>query len=62
MGVFIGVKLNSGNNTVELKYSTPGLDFGIFISIVGIIILIIANSKKNLKICNKQKYNNLKNK
>lgn len=62
MGVFIGVKLNSGNNTVELKYSTPGLDFGIFISIVGIIILIIVNSKKNLKICNKQKYNNLKNK
>ena len=40
MGVFIGLKTEKGKQVIELKYETPGLKTGIFISLMTIIILI----------------------
>ncbi|MGN0612651.1 MAG: YfhO family protein, partial [Porcipelethomonas sp.] len=36
---FMAVKAEAGENTIEFKYETPGLMYGMFISIAGIILL-----------------------
>lgn len=39
-GAVLGVKLDKGKHTVELKYTPPGFKAGIIISISGLIVLI----------------------
>ena len=42
---FIGIPLSQGNHKIEFTYSTPYLDIGIKLSIVGIILIIAVCAK-----------------
>ena len=48
---FIGVELDAGEHNVEFKYTTPGLNLGIIISIIGfaLFIGIIIYERKRIK-------------
>lgn len=48
---FIGVELDAGKHNVEFKYTTPGLNLGIIISIIGfaLFIGIIIYERKRIK-------------
>jgi len=47
--VFIGIRPEKGTNIIELKYETPGLKIGIFISLVTLIILVFIKIYKYKK-------------
>lgn len=49
MNGLIGIKLNDGVNNIKLVYSTPGLELGITISLLGLISLIVLYLKKEKK-------------
>ena len=38
---FIGLDLEEGNHTIEFIYKTPGCKVGIFITLLGIFVLIV---------------------
>lgn len=38
---FVGIKLKTGTNQLNLKYQTPGLHLGLILSIIGIALLLI---------------------
>jgi len=48
-GYLIGIRPEKGTNIIELKYETPGLKIGIFISLVTLIILVFIKIYKYKK-------------
>ena len=46
LNTFIGIDINKGRHTVELKYETPGLKLGIIISLISLSTLLIISRKK----------------
>ena len=49
LNTFIGLELQEGKNTVELKYIPPYLNLGIIITLLGCILLVIKLKKENKK-------------
>ena len=47
---FVSIRLDNGDNKVEIRYEMPLFKLGVFISILGIILLILFNKIPNNKI------------
>lgn len=52
--MYIGAWMEEGGHSIRLEYRTPGLGPGIFVSLVGIILTVLTNSKKMRKIILRQ--------
>lgn len=48
-GMFQGIYLNQGEHHITLKYETPGLKIGVFVSFFSLIILCVISKKKKFQ-------------
>ena len=47
--MFMALPVSEGYHDIELKYHTPGLLAGLLLSILGVVLAVIYNSKKSIK-------------
>ena len=52
---FIGIKLSKGSHKIEMKFYSPGLKIGLFLSIIGLILSILFFKNNHLIIYFKKK-------